>query len=180
MSLRISAGVYKKRKLKSPPQKALRPISGMIKEALFSILGSKVQGCFFLDLFAGTGSAGLEALSRGAGKVWFVEKNHEHARIIKENISLLGAEDRCRVVCLDFFKFDLKEKAGIVFAGPPYRDNLSSDILARCVEKDILRRGNLLVIQHHCREKIRDVRGALLKDSRKYGISRLDFFKREY
>lgn len=176
MSLRISAGAFKGRKIKSPYEKDARPLSGIIKEALFSILSDRIRESFFLDMFAGTGSAGLEALSRGAGKVVFVEKSPGQVKLIKENISSLGVETKSEVVLSDVFSYSSPEKADIIFAGPPYRDNLSENIIRHCLEHNILCKGNILIIQHHRKEKIGKIENVEMKDSRKYGISSLDFF----
>ncbi len=176
MSLRISAGDLKGRKIKSPSEKDARPLSGMIKEALFSILSERIKGCHFLDLFAGTGSAGLEAVSRGAEKSVFVEKSPSQVKLIKENIFSLGVESRSEVVLSDVFYYRKPEKADVVFAGPPYKENLSEKIIRHCIENNIMHKDNMLVIQHHKKEKIGNVEGVILKDSRKYGISILDFF----
>ncbi len=175
MALRISAGLLKNRKIKSFPGKEVRPLSGMIKEALFSILGERIKGALFLDLFAGTGSAGLEAISRGAEKAVFVEKNRSQINLIRENARGLGVEDRCTIICSDVFDFKPTEKPEIIFAGPPYRENLSGSILSHSLDSGILTGTGILIIQHHKKEKINAER-AKLADSRKYGISRLDFF----
>jgi 16S rRNA (guanine966-N2)-methyltransferase len=178
VAIRISAGIYKNRKLKSPHGKALRPLSGRIKEALFSILAKRIPGCIFLDVFAGTGSVGLEALSRGAAQALFVEKDPAAVKILRENISLLNIEHETRVFNIDFFNFTTELKPGIVFAGPPYKQNLGTKILKHLREKGMTFPDTVLALQRHYKEHV-DCGGYERLDSRKYGISAIDFFKLE-
>src|SRR5665647_70419 len=99
--LRVIAGSAKRRKLKTPRGLAVRPTSDRVKEALFNMLGSTILHCRFLDLFAGTGNIGIEALSRGAAGSTFVENNKNNIHIIKENLHITGLEDKARLICRD-------------------------------------------------------------------------------
>ena len=176
MDLRITAGEFKNRRLASLPGKELRPLSGRIKEALFSIISEIIPGAVFLDLFAGTGNVGFEALSRGASKAFLVEKDPASLRLIRKNIEILGVSDRVEMYSCDVFDFHRDLSADIIFAGPPYRPNLTSRILTHCRDSRIIRAGSLLIIQHHRKEPV-EHSGYEISDSRTYGITTLDFFR---
>ncbi|MDA3792552.1 MAG: 16S rRNA (guanine(966)-N(2))-methyltransferase RsmD [Elusimicrobia bacterium] len=174
----IVTGKYKGRNLENIPGKSVRPISGMIKEALFSKLAAKIKDAVFLDVFAGTGSVGIEALSRGAKKVVFVEKDPVMVEMLNKNLSIVDDSDNYKVVKTDFFSYDFKEFSrnypDIIFTGPPYKDNLSDKILKYCHRRCYSKK-TLLIIQHFHGEKASHP-GYKKIDSRKYGISRLDYF----
>ena len=125
--MRISGGESKGRQIKAPKHKGLRPTSDKVREALFSILASRVEGSAFLELFAGTGAVGIEALSRAAARAVFVDSSEKAARLIRENLDLLGYRDRAAVVakdCLQFLKKDAHALGpfDIVFVDPPYHE----------------------------------------------------------
>ncbi len=175
MSLRISSGIYKNKRLKSIPGKQFRPLSERIKLSLFSILGSKIKGSYFLDFFAGTGNVGLEALSLGAKFVIFVEKEKDKINLIKHNVSLLGVEDKIKILHIDVFNCQIDEKFDIVFAGPPYKANFGTGILQYLRENNIAGENTTIILQHHYKEDI-DIKGYKVIDKRRYGNTVLDFF----
>ena len=92
--MRIIAGAYKGRNLKSPPSRDVRPTSDRLRETLFNVIAPRIQGARFLDAYAGTGAVGIEALSRGASHVTFVERDPRAARLIAENLARCGVKDR--------------------------------------------------------------------------------------
>src|SRR6185369_11189126 len=98
MSMRVIAGMAKGRVLKRVPGEGTRPIMDRVKEALFSILGDNIRGSTFLDLYAGTGSVGIEALSRGAGHVAFVENARFASKTIEENLKITGLGARAEII----------------------------------------------------------------------------------
>jgi 16S rRNA (guanine966-N2)-methyltransferase len=102
--LRVIGGKARGRKLRSVPGDTTRPITDKVKEALFNIIGSDIQGASFLDLFAGSGSVGIEALSRGAKGVWLVELNRQPITIIRENLQSTGLEEGASVIHGDAYK----------------------------------------------------------------------------
>ncbi|MFW6134085.1 MAG: 16S rRNA (guanine(966)-N(2))-methyltransferase RsmD, partial [Elusimicrobiota bacterium] len=152
MSVRITAGMFKNRKLKSIPGKKLRPIAGRLKEPLFSILGKLVKDAVILDCFAGTGSVGLEALSRGAEKAVFIEKDKKAVDLIKQNVNNLGVEEKVEIINRDFFEVTENGNPKILFAGPPYRENLGTSILKHIRENKIVSDKTIIIIQHHYKE----------------------------
>jgi 16S rRNA (guanine966-N2)-methyltransferase len=120
--LRIIGGKARGKRIRSVPGEMTRPITDKVKEALFNILGPDIQRAAFLDLFAGTGSVGIEALSRGAAYVCFVELNRKPITIIKENLSSTGLEDGAVVVHADAFTFlerPINHQFDYIYIAPP-------------------------------------------------------------
>ena len=125
--MRIIAGQRRGHKFDGPRDQATRPTSDLVRESIFNILGGVVEGLVVVDLFAGTGALGLEALSRGAGRAIFVERNRENAALIRRNIATLRYEDRASVVIADAYRWaksyvSTDSEPLIVFVDPPYAD----------------------------------------------------------
>jgi len=148
--VRVIAGQYRGRMLVAPQGRGIRLTSDRVKEALFNILAPRVNGASFLDLFAGTGSVGIEALSRGARSCTFVEKNPAHIRFLRRNISSLSPTPRCRVYRADVFRFlrSCRDTFDIVFADPPYGKGLAQLTLNSIAESGVVARGGVVVIEH--------------------------------
>jgi 16S rRNA (guanine966-N2)-methyltransferase len=124
--IRIIGGKYKAKRLKKVPGTVVRPMPDKLKESLFSILQDEVRGSVILDGFAGTGSVGIEALSRGAERVVFVDEYFPAVKVIKINAAKCGAEERVRVIHKEFNRAVIqlsKEKArfDLIFLDPPYK-----------------------------------------------------------
>jgi len=120
--MRITGGTGRGRRLKVPAGEKVRPTSDKVKQALFNILGDRVPGSSFLDLFAGAGGVGIEALSRGAERVVFVDGDRESLDVVKHNIEQAGFDDQTEAVLSKVEPF-LKKRSGpydIVFLDPPY------------------------------------------------------------
>lgn len=179
MTLRISSGTFKNKKLKSIPGKEFRPISDRIKLALFSIIRERIKNKSFLDLFAGTGSVGFEALSNGAANVTFVELQKKKIELININSAHLDVSDHIEIIKADVFKFYSNKKYDIIFAGPPYKMDLTADILSVVKDHDLLLPDGLLIVQHHFKEKVDHVDYNIM-NTRRYGLSILDFFRPVY
>ena len=125
--MRIIAGQRRGYKFDGPRDQSIRPTSDLVREAIFNILGDSVDGLLVVDLFAGTGALGLEALSRGAERAIFVDKNRDHAALIRRNIATLRYEDRSTVIMSDAYRWGKTFEASpndpvIVFVDPPYDD----------------------------------------------------------
>ncbi len=148
--IRIIGGEAKGRKLKAPRGQETRPTLGRIRQVLFDLLQREVQGTSFLDLFAGTGIVALEALSRGASKAVLVERKESMVRIIRENVSLLGYQDRVRILQGDAMRIAQKlvplGPFGIIFADPPYTFQDYQKLLSLYLP--LVEKGGTLVIQH--------------------------------
>ena len=120
--MRIVAGTLKGRRLKGPVTDDVRPTSDRLRETLFNVLGTRVQGCRVLDAYAGTGAVGLEAISRGAAHVTFYENDPRAWKVTEANILHCGVGDACHVVRTDFLKSKGRADCDLVFLDPPYDD----------------------------------------------------------
>ena len=145
--MRVIAGKCRSLPLKSVPGKTTRPTTDRIKETLFNILQSYVPGSAFLDLFAGSGAIGIEALSRGAAHAWFVEQDRSAVRIIRDNLRFTRLEEDADVLQMNAADAAVR-LAGrmvfdVVFMDPPYDQNLEKEVLqsfrhASCIDGDTL------------------------------------------
>lgn len=174
--LRIIGGKFKGRKIYTVKTRATRPISARVKKSLFDILGEKVKGARFLDLFAGTGAVGIEAISRGAKEVTFIDKGHEQIRCLRRNLELLKMEGRIyRRDILKGLHF-LNQKFDIVFVAPPYGIFDLSVLLKIISEADILNQDSTVILQHSKREKLNDIPFKLVRQET-YGDTVLSFMQ---
>jgi len=198
--MRIHSGEARGRLLKTVDGKGTRPTDSRSRETLFNLLGERVIDARFLDLYAGTGSVGLEALSRGASSCIFVEQNAGACRVIRENVRVLGFREQCQVwqtpVKSALFQMrEAEEKAetslaesearrfDIVFADPPFSRDAELAALcslldksARLLHNEGKRFEGLLVIQHHRREKPQ-LEAFVAERERRAGESLLSFFQ---
>ena len=183
--MRIIGGEAKGRTLHFPSGSKERPTSDFLRENLFNILGS-LRDRIFLDLFAGSGSVGLEAASRGAQGVFFVEKNKHLVEVIKKNIQTCCIDKNCRIIAgdIEFGLRDLfrkKYEFDIIFADPPYNRDLVEATLKYLSKHHVLRKDGIIVIQHSIKETFSELDENIYKtDQRKYGDNALTFFKMEW
>ena len=155
--VRIITGQAKGRYLKVPRGWGGRPTSDRVKESLFNILGPLVPGASFLDLFAGTGSVGIEALSRGASRAVFVENDRQAVRAIRENLAQTGLGDRAEVLPLDVLAAAGKlkgQKFNLIFLDPPYGQGLEIPAMEALVANNLLDEDSLVVVEGSRRRKM--------------------------
>jgi len=179
---RIIAGKYKGLILKAPKGKNTRPTIDRTKEALFSIILPYLKDAVVLDLFAGTGSLGLEALSRGARFVYLNDYNKNSNNIIKENIARCKIEDGYLIVQLDYKKAinRINEKLDVVFLDPPYEKGFIAASIEKLLLNDIIRANGIIVCEHGKNELMHDNFPTLkLIMQRKYGIANISIYKKE-
>jgi 16S rRNA (guanine966-N2)-methyltransferase len=167
--------------LKFPSRSTQRPTTDFLRETLFNILGSPAD-LVFLDLYAGSGSVGLEAASRKAEKVVFVEKNREMIGTIRENVSLCGYADRCLIIHADIqtaLRDIYKKKSGfdIVFADPPYNKGLIGETLRLLAEYPVFGENGFVVLQHSIKEQPAFSKEWFITDQRKYGDNLLTILR---
>ncbi|MBU1487275.1 16S rRNA (guanine(966)-N(2))-methyltransferase RsmD [bacterium] len=177
--MRIIGGQAKGRKLKGVSSKEdIRPTQDRVREALFNILGDEVVGCRFLDLYAGYGAVGLEAVSRGAEEVVLVEKKAGLVNLIKENIDLLGIEAKVKVCRAEVIKLigKLSSPYDIIFLDPPYQKGLIGPTLRELSTRSLIKEDGLVIAEHHRREKV-DFEGLTLFRKSSYGESQLSFYR---
>ncbi|MBI5573472.1 MAG: 16S rRNA (guanine(966)-N(2))-methyltransferase RsmD [Elusimicrobia bacterium] len=178
MSLKIIAGKFRGRNLETLPGFQTRPLLSRAKKSLFDILTPKLGGSVFLDLFAGFGTVGIEALSRGAKKVIFVESDGNCIKVIEDNLIKLGIEDYAEIVQQDASRPDLLEgKFDIIFIGPPYQMKMLAEIIKK--SEKLLKDHGLIIGQHHKKEILAEKTvGLSLYRQEKYGDMRLSFYKK--
>ncbi len=147
--MRIISGEARGRKLKEPQGLDTRPTTDKVKESLFNIIQFELEGRRVLDLFAGTGQLGLEALSRGAEHCTFVDMRREATALVKENIRLCRFEDRARVAQEEALSFlcACREKFDVIFLDPPYNSGLLEKSLEQLTRFDILREHGIIVCE---------------------------------
>lgn len=183
--MRITGGDFKGRTFSFPAGSNERPTSDFLREALFNLLGS-LKGKKFLDLFAGSGSVGMEAASRGADEVLLVEKSRNLKVVAEKNIKLLSLESKCRVICAVADKA-LKElaqknyRADVIFADPPYNKNLADETIESLSRHGILAEEGTVVVQHSVKEILGQNYNKNLFQVRQkiYGENALTFFTGE-
>ncbi len=150
--MRIIAGKYRGRKLKSPPSTQTRPTSDRLRETLFNVIAPRIAGARFLDLCAGTGAVGIEALSRGAAHATFVDQSRKMCSLIKANLaSLMADENEFEILARDAFKFVAQETGAfdVLYFDPPYAADYNP-VLTHIGEADgCLRKDGILIVEHH-------------------------------
>lgn len=187
--MRVIAGTYRSRILKSLKGLALRPTSDRLRETLFNVLGAGVAGSRFVDLFAGTGAIGIEALSRGAAEVVFIENHPPAVTLIRRNLASLGIRSGFTVLSADAFRglgmlASRKDAAhrgfDYVFLDPPYA---AAKDYARVLEflgtADLLVSGGIVIAEHHRKFDLPEEAGALRRFRvLKQGDAALSFYRR--
>ena len=180
--MRIIGGEARGRPVRLPGGCAIRPTADRVKKSLFDILGS-VAGASFIDVYAGSGNVGLEALSRGAGFVFFVESQTRLVAAIRSNLDQFGYGGRAEVIARDAERGiawlrERGERVDVIFADPPYGEGFVSRTLLWLAAGELLNPGALVVMQHSAREMPEgSVIGRLsLGDQRSYGDTVLSFF----
>lgn len=180
--MRVITGTAKGRALKAPKGLTTRPTTDRVKEALFNILGPKVVGAKFLDLFAGSGGIGIEALSRGAQEALFIEKDPKALDVIKANLVLTGLGHRAMVLSGDVYKnLDYIGRQGqefeFVFMDPPYLKDFEEPVLAKIDSLKLLALGGKVIVESSKRDNISTQVGSLAAFRReKYGDTHLTFY----
>lgn len=182
--MRVIAGTAKGRKLVSPRGSRVRPTSDRVKEALFSIISGMLgsfSGCSVLDIFAGTGNLGIEALSRGAECAVFIDSHRDSVEIVRKNLALTGFADKSRVVCKDALEAlkslkDSNVPFRLVFLDPPYYQDLLDKVLDYLSKSNLLDDNSLVIAELSSRETAKERYGTLhVFDRRIYGDTALIF-----
>ena len=183
MKLKVIGGRLKGKPLASPKGLDVRPTAGRVREAVFNIIFSRVQNAMVLDLFAGTGAFGIEALSRGASRAVFIDNNPASLAVIKQNILTCGLEAVADIRRYDAARHlsnlgEFKPAFDLVFMDPPYNRNAVGAALTALARAEILKPGALVVSEHSQKETIEDTGTPFtLKDQRKYGRALVSFLE---
>jgi 16S rRNA (guanine966-N2)-methyltransferase len=167
--MRIIAGTYRSRVLAAPPGMATRPTSDRLRETLFNVLAARIAGATFLDLYAGSGAVGLEALSRGAASITFVERAQPALKTLRANLASLGIEREFRVHTGPVAAF-LRSGRGVafdlVFLDPPYDHSAeygSTLGLLGGASADVMAPGAIVIAEHRRKERLEDRYGTLAR-----------------
>ena len=190
--MRIISGKFKGIKIYTPVNKEIRPLKDMARESVFNFLihSNKISFRFeesnILDLYSGTGSFGLECLSRNAGNVIFVEKEKEAIKILEKNIKKLNVKDLTKIIFDDVFNVIKKNKKNffitthhlkldLIFCDPPFKDTNISHLIKLIAKKDLLKKNGIIVLHRHknSKEKLTDCLKII--DERIYGLSKIIF-----
>ena len=182
--MRIISGKLKGKKLFLPKDKATRPLKDLVKVSIFNLLDHsniikrKLENSSILDLFSGTGSFGLECLSRGSKNVYFFENYQKALEILKKNLSKLGQIQNYKIFesdCFTFFnsKKTIEKKFDLIFIDPPYKELRINDLIEKIIEKRVLSKKGLFIIHRHKKDKLPITEKISILDIRTYGISKV-------
>ena len=185
--MRVNAGICRGMKLKSPHGEVTRPTADRVKESLFNIISNQIdfQGCRVLDICAGTGSLGIESLSRGAASCTFIEQNRNVSGILTENLTAAKFEHRSELLTMESHKaLKLLSKRGagydLVFLDPPYDSGIYLSIAALLCELGLLTVDSLFIAECSVRNPLPGTVGTLIKtDRRVYGDTAIEFYNLE-
>jgi len=179
--MRIIAGELRGRRLNTPNDNSVRPTLDAVREALFNILSKDIAGANVLDLFAGTGALGIEAISRGADKAYFCDADNDAYKLLQSNLALCEKEryqsfrgdygDFLRKLSNEGAKFD------IVFCDPPYKLQLGNEIAKRLLDFGVIKPEGILVVERETRDKETEAEGFNKISSRKYGSVSIDILQ---
>ena len=189
--MRVIAGQAKGTKLTSIKGSQVRPTLDQVRETLFNILGHDLSGEYFLDWFGGSGAVGIEALSRGAGKVVWVENNRQSQDLIYANLKKCRFENNDESV-LSYFAWELLKmdalqalpilekkslKFDVIYIDPPFADNLYEKCLIGLSQSQLIKKESLMVVEHHNKNILQDIYGRLFRsDQRQLGDTSLSFY----
>ena len=185
--MRIIAGTGRGKKLTAPPGMTTRPTSDRVKEALFSILGSRIDfaGMNVLDICAGSGSLGIEALSRGAGFCRFIENNRSVAAVLETNLAAAGFRGYAECLTMDVVQAlqgsaVRRNRYDLAFFDPPYASALYQQVMVLLDESSVLSLGGLLAAECSARNPLQEAYGRLTRiDRRVYGDTAIELFVQE-
>ncbi|AGB41156.1 RNA methyltransferase, RsmD family [Halobacteroides halobius DSM 5150] len=178
--MRIIAGKNKGKRLKSLDRRDVRPTSDRTKEALFNILGPDVVGTRCLDLYAGFGGLGIEAISRGANEVTFIEQNKQIAKTIDQNIASVSYQDQSKVIVDDVLKAlrRLRGHFELIFMDPPYKEiELYTKTLDRISQYNLLHPTGIIIVEHQAKADLDWPADYVVIKERNYGKSTLTLLR---
>ncbi|MDU2197518.1 MAG: 16S rRNA (guanine(966)-N(2))-methyltransferase RsmD [Peptostreptococcaceae bacterium] len=183
--MRVISGKARGLKLDTPKNQDVRPTTDRVKESLFNMINSYIMDSNILDLFAGTGSLGIECLSRGAKNCVFVDKSKDSINIVRSNVKKARVENESTILNVDF-KDAVKrlstqnQKFDVIFMDPPYYENMFIECLKSIDKFNLLDEDGIIVVEHDTKDLFEDSIGRLNKSrEKKYGNTTLTFYKLE-
>lgn len=181
LGVRVISGSARGLKLNTPGDDRVRPTTDRVKESMFNIVQDWVYDSQVLDLFAGSGALGIEALSRGASQAVFCDNSLDSIKIIKSNIEKARVVDRSQIVSDDFRRClrDMEAKNqsfDMIFVDPPYYKGLFEEVLDTIRACKILKKDGIVIVEHDAKRPIGQVEGLEVYKEKKYGITMLTFY----
>lgn len=179
--MRVISGSARGLKLNTPSDDRVRPTTDRVKESMFNIIQDRVYDSQVLDLFAGSGALGIEALSRGASQAVFCDNSSDSIEIIRSNIEKARVVDRSQLVSGDFKRClrDMetrKQKFDLIFVDPPYYKGLFEEVLETIKTREILKKDGIVIVEHDANRPIEPLEGLEVFKEKKYGITMLTFY----
>lgn len=177
--IRLISGVFGGRFIAGPEDRTTHPMGERVRSAMFNSLGQEVAGARVLDAFAGSGSIGLEALSRGAEHVTFVEKDRVAGNILAENIELLGVDEQSKLIrttVVNWLSTSTDQQFDLIFADPPYHN---PQLSTAKMLMGLLKVGGCMILSYPGRGEVPHQDGIVVVDNRNYGNAHLIYFRRE-
>lgn len=183
--MRVISGKARGTKLSSIESLSTRPTLDRVKESLFNIIQNNLRGAVVLDLFAGSGQLGIEALSRGADKAYLCDINRDAVKMIKQNLEKTKLKDKAVVINEDYKKalrtLNTNEKIDIIFIDPPYKEDIAVDSIIDIIHESRLKENGIMIIETDEIERdlreINKIENIKIIDQRKYGRASLIFIK---
>lgn len=183
--MRVISGKARGTKLSSIESLSTRPTLDRVKESLFNIIQNNLKGAVVLDLFAGSGQLGIEALSRGANKAYLCDINRDAVKMIKQNLEKTKLKDKAVVINEDYKKalrtLNTNEKSDIIFIDPPYKEDIAVDSIIDIIHESRLKENGIMIIETDEIERdlreINKIENIKIIDQRKYGRASLIFIK---
>lgn len=181
--MRVISGIARGRMLKSVKGQKTRPTLDRVKEAIFNVLSVKIPGCIFLDLFSGTGSIGIEAISRGAELVYFNDNSIEAINVIKENLATLNFNQKAKISKASgenlLIKFTQeKKKFTIIYLDPPYASDMVENCLAIISENDLILEKGVVVVETSSKNELPQVINRLTQvKTNTYGDTKISYWQ---
>ncbi len=174
--MRIIAGKFKGKPLKELKLDHVRPTGDKVKQALFTKLQFEIEGARVLDLFCGTGGLGIEAISRGAGEVIFVDKSAKSAALTRENLKTIKSDAKVYNVPYEKALEKVEGKFDLILVDPPYKSGVYEDVINLIAERDLLAEGGTIVCEH-AKEDEFSFEGYEIYDQKRYGTVKLTYLK---
>ena len=180
--MKVISGTLKGRKIEGYNLEGTRPTMDRVKESLFAMIQDNLKDSIVLDLFAGSGGLGIEAISNGAKQCYFIDHNNEVIKTLNKNINNLNIKDKSKVVLSDWKKF-LNESAknnlkfDIIFVDPPYEYDVYEKILEKVSTLNLLNDNGLIILEHANLNLKEEYNGLVLYKSKKYGNKSVNIYK---
>ena len=184
--MRIISGKFKGKKLYLPQDRETRPLKDLVKKSMFNLIfhsnkiNVEIEGSSVLDLFSGSGSFGLECISRGSKNVYFFENYSKAIQILKKNLNSINRNENYKIFendCFNFFnsKRVINLKFDIIFIDPPYKELNVNTLLEKLISRKILKKNGIIIIHRHKKDKLEINKKIKILDVRNYGVSKVYF-----